>query len=366
MKYFFLAGEASGDLHASKVIAELHKLDVNCEVVGWGGDLMQRSGCKILKHIQELAFMGIMEVVKNLPQIMSNFNLVKKQILKFNPDVIVFVDYPGFNLRLAKWTKHKGFKNAYYIAPKAWAWKEGRAEKIEKYIDHLFCILPFEGNFFSKWDIPLTYVGNPSAEAIDEEIRKPSTLNDDKIIALLPGSRLQEIKRMLPVMLEAVKEFSDYQIYIAQAPNLNQETYLPFLHNKNIKLLQHKTYDILKVADAALVTSGTATLETALFKVPQIVCYKTGPIFYSLAKWVLKIKYISLVNLILDKKAIPELIQAECNSLTISSNLRNIIENDSIRAEMLKDYAELDRMLKESSASKKTALGIAQLATENK
>ena len=362
MKYFIIAGEASGDLHASHVAKEIHAIDKQAKIIGWGGDYMQQAGVEIKKHIKELSFMGFVEVIKNIFFIFRHFKDAKKQILAFNPDVLLFVDYPGFNLRMAKWAKLNGFKTAYYISPKAWAWKENRVHIIHQYIDEMICILPFEKQFYAKWNYPIRYVGNPTAEEITKERLIPSTITDENVIALLPGSRVQEINKMLPIMLEVAKQYDAYTVIIAQAPNLPKEVYDPFLKNYTFKLVQHQTYSILKVAKVAMVTSGTATLETALFKVPQVVCYIANNFSYQIAKRILKIKYISLVNLILDKPCVKELIQDELNVTSLKNEIDKLLFDENYRNSLFENYQILESDLKESQASVESAKWICNLA----
>ena len=362
MKYFIIAGEASGDLHASHVVKEIYAIDKQATIIGWGGDYMQQAGVEIKKHIKELSFMGFVEVVKNIFSIFRHFKEAKKQILAFHPDVLLFVDYPGFNLRMAKWAKLSGFKTAYYISPKAWAWKENRVHAIHQYIDEMLCILPFEKQFYAKWNYPIRYVGNPTAEEITKELLIPSTITDENVIALLPGSRVQEINKMLPIMLEVAKQYDAYTVIIAQAPNLPKEVYDPFLKNYTFKLVQHQTYSILKVAKVAMVTSGTATLETALFKVPQVVCYIANNFSYQIAKRILKIKYISLVNLILDKPCVKELIQDELNVTSLKNEIDKLLFDENYRNSLFENYQTLESDLKESQASVESAKWICNLA----
>lgn len=364
MKYFFISGEASGDLHGSNVIKELHLLDTHAEIIGWGGDKMEASGMLLKKHINELAFMGFAEVVMNLPTIIRNFRLCKKQIIDFNPDVVVLVDYPGFNLRMAKWCKQHGYKVAYYISPTVWAWKENRIETIRQYVDRMICILPFEKDFYAARNLEVSYVGHPTVDIVEQEKKIPSSIQEKKVIALLPGSRKQEIQKMLPLMLEAVKNFPDYVVIIAQAPNLSKEVYEPFLKQYPFQLVQHKTYDILKVADAAMVTSGTATLEAALFHVPQVVCYIANSVSYAIAKRLVKVKYISLVNLILDKPSVVELIQDDMKVANIIHELKRLLFDEQRKLEIATDYNKLTNMLKQGNAAAKTAGIIHQLVLE--
>ncbi len=366
MKYFIIAGEASGDLHGSNLVKELKLLDTKAEIQGWGGDKMQAAGVELKKHISELAFMGFAEVLMNIGKIMKNFSLCKKQIQNFHPDVIICVDYPGFNLRMAKWGKLKGYRIAYYISPTVWAWKENRVETVRRYVDRMICILPFEKDFYASKHLKVDYVGHPTVDVIEYEKSVPSSIEGTNIIALLPGSRKQEIDKMLPIMLEATKELSQYRLVIAQAPNLDKEVYQPYLQDHRFELVQHKTYDILKVAKAAIVTSGTATLETALFGVPQVVCYIANGISYAIAKRLVKVKYISLVNLILDRESVLELIQHDMTVEKVKAELEKLL-NDSERKDQLRqDYAELSDILRQGGASKKTAAIIHDLLLEDR
>jgi lipid-A-disaccharide synthase len=366
MRYFFLAGEASGDMHAAAVIREIKKRDPKAECMGWGGDEMKSEGAMILKHIRELAFMGFVEVVANLPTILRNFSTVKKDILRAQPDVLILVDYPGFNLRMAKWAKRKGFTVCYYISPTVWAWKENRAATLKQYVDEMICILPFEKKFYSdRWNYDVHYVGHPTAERVDLERRKISTLPEGNSIALLPGSRVQEIKSMLPTMMAAIQSYKEFEIYIAQAPNVDASVYEPYLQHGQAHLLQNRTYDILKTASLALVTSGTATLETALFGVPQVVCYRANPISYVIARWLVKVKYISLVNLILDKPTVTELIQHDLTVDRLRKEMELLLFSGK-REEQLADYGELMHMLKPEHVSARVAEIIYLVALKNK
>ncbi len=300
MKYYIIAGEASGDLHGSNLMRALYQEDANADIRFWGGDLMQEVGGTLVKHYRDLAFMGFAEVVMNLKTILNNIKFCKNDIEKFNPDVIIFIDYPGFNMRIAKWAKQKGIKTHYYIAPQIWAWKENRIKAIKRDFDKLFVILPFEKDFFEiKHKFPVDFVGHPLIDAIhnrkktdETQFRKENNLDEKPIIAILPGSRKQEISKMLSVMLSVTNDFKDYQFVIAGAPSQEFEFYKQFLTNKNVKFVSNKTYDLLSFATAALVTSGTATLETALFKVPEVVCYKGNWISYQIAKRIITLKYI--------------------------------------------------------------------------
>ena len=362
MKYYIIAGEASGDLHGSNLMRALYLEDSKADIRFWGGDLMQEVGGTLVKHYKLLAFMGFAEVVMNLKTILNNITFCKKDIEKFNPDVIIFIDYPGFNMRIAKWAKQKGIKTHYYIAPQIWAWKENRIKAVKRDFDKLFVILPFEKDFFEvKHNFPVDFVGHPLIDAIhnrkktDEvQFRKENHLDEKPIIAILPGSRKQEISKMLSVMLSVVNDFTDYQFVIAGAPSQEFEFYQQFLTTKNVKFVSNKTYDLLSISTAALVTSGTATLETALFKVPEVVCYKGGWISYQIAKRIITLKYISLVNLIMDSEVVTELIQEECNQKRIKEELSKLLET-TYRNKLLANYDILETKLGGLGASQKTA-----------
>ena len=362
MKYYIIAGEASGDLHGANLMKALYQQDTNADIRYWGGDLMQEVGGKLIKHYRELAFMGFVEVIFNLKTIFKNISFCKKDIESFNPDIIIFIDYPGFNMRIAKWAKQKGIKTHYYISPQIWAWKEGRIKDIKRDVDAMYVILPFEKEFYeNKHHFPVHFVGHPLIDEISHRkqvdivsFRKENGLDNRPIIALLPGSRKQEITKMLEVMLSVAKDFKDYQFVIAGAPSHDKDFYKPFIKNKNIHLLLNKTYDLLSVSKAALVTSGTATLETALFKVPQVVCYKGSRISYEIAKRIIKLKYISLVNLILDKEVVTELIQTDFNNKRLKEELNKIL-NEYNRAVLFLEYYNLEQKLGGIGASEKTA-----------
>jgi len=362
MKYYIIAGEASGDLHGSNLMKALYFQDTNAEIRFWGGDLMQNVGGTLVKHYRELAFMGFAEVVMNLKTILNNIKICKDDIVQFNPDVIIFIDYPGFNMRIARWAKLKGIKTHYYIAPQIWAWKENRIKAIKRDVDKLFVILPFEKDFFEvKHNFPVNFVGHPLIDAIhnrektDEvSFRKNNNLDERPIVAILPGSRKQEISKMLSVMLSIVDDFNDYQFVIAGAPSQDFHFYEQFLTNKNVKFIANKTYDLLTIAKAALVTSGTATLETALFKVPEVVCYKGSWASYQIAKRIITLKYISLVNLIMDKEVVTELIQDKFNTKNLKKELSKLLEDD-YRKTLLEDYDVLETKLGGIGASEKTA-----------
>ena len=359
MKYYIISGEASGDLHGSNLIRQLYQLDPDAAIRCWGGDLMQAAGATLIKHYRDLAFMGFAEVVKNLPAIFQNIKFCKQDILDFNPDVLVLIDYPGFNLRIAEWAKEKGFRVVYYISPQVWAWKANRVKKMKLCIDKMLCILPFEKDYYKdKWDWDVEYVGHPLVEVIEEKqfgVRSlefgvkynPKLLTpNSRLIALLPGSRKQEISKKLPIMLEVAKSFPDYQFVVAIAPGLEDVFYEPFLSAyQNVSTVRNQTYDLLLQAKAALVTSGTATLETALFGVPEVVCYKGSTLSYQIAKRLIKIKYISLVNLIMDKLVVKELIQDELTTHNLVRELTLLLTDESRKTELLKDYTALKELL---------------------
>ncbi|WP_121666950.1 lipid-A-disaccharide synthase [Mesonia aquimarina] len=362
MKYYLIAGEASGDLHASNLMKAIKVKDSEAEFRFWGGDLMQNVGGTLVKHYRELAFMGFVEVIFNLKTILKNISVCKKDIATFQPDVILFIDYPGFNFRIAKWAKEEGYKTHYYISPQIWAWKENRIKAIKRDIDKMYVILPFEKDFYEeKHQFPVHFVGHPLLDAIEQrnEIDFDAFVSQNKlsqkpIIALLPGSRKQEISKMLKTMLKMVDKFPDYQFVIAGAPSQDREFYTPFIQQKNVFLLLNKTYDLLSVASAALVTSGTATLETALFNIPEVVCYKGSTVSYEIAKRIIKLNYISLVNLIMNREVVKELIQHEFNAKNLEKELHKIL-GESHRKVLLQDYKLLKEKLGGSGASKKTA-----------
>ncbi len=368
MKYYIIAGEASGDLHGSNLIKALKVADEGAAIRFWGGDLMQQAGGTLVKHYKEMAFMGFLEVLLNIRSIFKNIKFCKQDIRDFNPDVIIFIDYSGFNLRIAKWAKVEGYKTNYYISPQIWASREGRIEKIKRDIDDMYVILPFEKEFYEdKHDFSVNFVGHPLIDAIDNRpeidertFRKENDLNLEKpIIALLPGSRKQEVQKMLSIMLSVLGDFSQYQFVIAGAPSLDNEFYDPFLKNPNVAFVANKTYELLSIAHAALVTSGTATLETALFKVPQVVCYKANWLSYQIAKRIITLDYISLVNLIMKKEVVKELIQTDLTSQSLKSELNDILEGTK-RESQLKAYEELENKLGGSGASEKAATLIVQ------
>lgn len=362
MKYYLIAGEASGDLHGANLMKALKKEDPEADFRFWGGDLMKAAGGTEVKHYRDLAFMGFAEVVMNLGTILKNIKFCKQDITEFNPDVLIFIDYPGFNLRIANWARKHGYKTHFYVSPQIWAWKEGRIKEIKRDIDEMYVILPFEKDFYEKkHNFPVHFVGHPLIDAIydrkqvDPEIfKKENDLDERPIIALLPGSRKQEIKKMLEIMISVASDFTEYQFVIAGAPSQEKSFYETFLSTKNVHFVSNKTYDLLSISDAALVTSGTATLETALFKVPQVVCYKGGRISYEIAKRVIKLEYISLVNLILNREVVTELIQTDFNKKRLKEELVKILDPYK-RATMFLDYYELEKSLGGRGASENTA-----------
>ncbi len=363
MKYYLIAGEASGDLHGSNLIREIRKLDPTAVFRCWGGDLMQEAGAEVVKHYRDLAFMGFIEVVRNLPTILRNLRFCKKDLMAFIPDVVIFIDYPGFNIPMAKFCKGKGLRTVYYISPQVWAWKENRVKTLKKAVDQMLVILPFERDFYAKWKYPVEYVGHPLVQVIEEfkgANTQESKEKKGKIVALLPGSRKQEVLTKLPVMLETSKQFPEIQFIIAKAPSLDDDFYQPIIKGyPNVMAVKGKTYDLLQKADAALVTSGTATLETALFGVPEVVCYKASPISYQIGKRLIRIKYISLVNLIMDKFVVKELIQDDCNPDSLTIELRSILFDLKVRERMISDYDLLrDLLSKGGLASAKAAESI--------
>jgi lipid-A-disaccharide synthase len=369
MKYYIIAGEASGDLHGSNLIKELKKLDGNASIRCWGGDKMKDAGGDLVKHYRDLAFMGFAEVVKNLGTILQNLKFCKQDILQFKPDAIILIDYPGFNLRIAKWAKQQGIKVIYYISPQVWAWKENRVKQMKENIDKMIIIIPFEKEYFkNKWNWKVEYVGHPLAQVVQGEMSnvKRERFAQKQIVALLPGSRKQEIAKKLPIMLETSKFFPEYQFVVAEAPSVEDEFYQQFTKNySNVSTVKNQTYDLLMQAKAALVTSGTATLETALFNVPQVVCYKGSPISYEIARRVIKVKYIAMVNLIMDKPVVKELIQKELTVDNLKRELREVLTDEPRIAQIKKDYAELKRILSEGgNASSNAAKSIVEFLSK--
>lgn len=360
MKYYLVAGEASGDLHGANLMKAFKEKDTKSEFRFFGGDLMLAEGGELVKHYADMAFMGFAEVVINLRTIFKNLKFCKNDIAQWQPDVLVLIDFPGFNLKIAEFAKANGILVCYYISPKVWAWNQKRVLKIKRIVDHLFCILPFEVDFYQQWGMQVDYVGNPLLDSVaafkpDTDFRKKHQLTDKKVIALLPGSRKQEISRLLPDMIAVARKWTGYQFIVAGAPSFETTYYEPWLKDTGIPVLFHATYDLLNHAEAAVVASGTATLETALFNVPQIVVYKGNPISIAIARAVVKIRFISLVNLIMDKRVVKELIQQDCNQDNIHEELQLILNDKPYRNKMLDDYRQLHDKMGKPGASEKTA-----------
>ncbi|WP_224491602.1 lipid-A-disaccharide synthase [Robertkochia flava] len=362
MKYYLIAGEASGDLHGSNLIKALAKTDPDANFRCWGGDLMQAAGATLVRHYKEQSFMGFFEVLKNLPAIFRNITSCKEDIEAYKPDVIIFIDYSGFNLRIAKWAKENSFRTFYYVSPQVWASREGRIKAIKRDIDEMFVILPFEKEFYEKkHQFPVNFTGHPLLDALDQQkrtqpdaFRKEFNLDEREIIALLPGSRKQEITNMLEVMLKVAAGYKQYQFVIAGAPSQDFDFYRQFIGSSHVSFIPGRTYDLLHASKAALVTSGTATLETALLKIPQVVCYKANWISYQIAKRIITLKFISLVNLIMDREVVTELIQDDFNEKRLKEELDHILDPE-VRSRILSDYEELEQKLGGKGASEKAA-----------
>ena len=349
MRYYIIAGEASGDLHGSNLIHALHQQDNDAVIRCWGGDKMEKAGATLVTHYRNLAFMGFAEVIKNLPTILRNLRFCKKDIETFCPDVLICIDYPGFNLRIAKWAHQKGIRVVYYIAPQVWAWKESRVKGMKKCIDQLLVILPFEKEFFAtRWNWPVSYVGHPLVQVIEDAKKQPNErpLSDRPIVALLPGSRQQEIAKKLPIMLQVTAYFPDHQFIVAKAPGTPEAFYTNLLaDHPTVQSVSDQTYSLLRQAKAALVTSGTATLETALFGVRQVVCYKGSWLSYQIGKRLVNIKFISLVNLILNKDASKELIQDDLTLEHLKAALQELLFDREKQQQIDTDYAQLHQLL---------------------
>lgn len=362
MKYYLIAGEASGDLHGSNLIKELRKLDAQCRVRCWGGDLMQQAGGELVKHYKDLAFMGFIEVVMNLRTILKNLRFCKEDILAFRPDALVLIDYPGFNLRIAEWAKKSGFRVIFYISPQVWAWKESRVKLIKECVDKMLVILPFETAFYKKWNYEVEYVGHPLVEVIDnwQSRGDENKISARPVIALLPGSRKQEILKKLPIMLEVSSLFPAHNFVVAKAPGQEDAFYEALLQPYgNVLSVRNETYRLLSQAEAALVTSGTATLETALFGVPEVVCYKGSTVSYWIARRLIKIKWISLVNLIMNKEVVKELIQDELTVENLQRELNGLLHDANRQQQLQKDYTALKDLLgKQGNASANAARSI--------
>lgn len=363
-KLYIISGEASGDLHGSNVMKELYAQEPDLDIRFWGGDKMQAVGGTMAKHIRDLAFMGFVEVLKNLPTILRNIRFCKEDILKFKPDALLLIDYPGFNMRIAEWAKKNNIKVYYYISPTVWAWKESRVHKIKRDVFKLFCILPFEADFYRKYQYDVEYVGHPLLDEIEQYQALPKqelniqNLDNKPVIAMLPGSRKQELRTKLPVMLPLVERFPQYHFVIAGAPNMDIAIYKELIGDKRVDVVYGQTYPLLQQSEAAVVTSGTATLETGLFEIPEVVCYIGNALSFQIAKRLVKVKYISLVNLILDKEAVTELIQNDCTTERLARELAEVVEGGKKREQVLKDYSRLKEMLGKGGASKKVAQSV--------
>lgn len=370
MKYYLIAGEKSGDLHGSNLIKALARLDSESAFRGFGGDEMQKAGMDLQVHYRQMAFMGIVQALLNIRKISQWLSFCKKDIQSFKPDVIVLIDYGGFNMRVAKFARQQGFKVFYYISPKVWAWNVKRAWKLKATVDRMFCILPFEKDFFKKFDWNVDYVGNPVLDAVkaftpNSNFRIENNLSGkERLIALLPGSRKIELERMNPLLADVVKEFPQYHFVVAAIRELDPGLYQPFKSLQNVSFVFDSTYDLLSNSYAAIVTSGTATLETGLFKVPQLVVYKATPIEYAIGSRLVEVKYISLVNLIADKPVLKEFIQHEANLGNVSGELKKLVEDASYRAQIFGLYSEVYDRLNIGSASETAALKMFQYLRE--
>lgn len=362
MKYYIIAGERSGDMHASNLMKELKKIDSNADFRFFGGDMMQAVGGKLTTHYREMAFMGFLEVLLNIDKVWKNLHTCKQDIADYNPDMLILVDYSGFNLRIAKYIKKEfpKIKIHYYILPKIWAWYHSRAKKLHTYIDKMYAILPFEKAFFEKYNCNVTYVGNPCVDAVAQHQKNTNflaqnQLSEKPIIAVLPGSRKNEVEYMLHFMVSVLPGFQNYQFVVAAVDNLDRKYYEAFRRPGIVSIIYEQTYDVLLHAKVAIVTSGTATLETALLRVPQVVCYATSNSTYLIIRWMIKVRYISLVNLIADKEVVKELIQDNFSPTNVMAELRNILENDAHRNAIVADYDKIIALLGNVNAGQNTA-----------
>ena len=363
MRYYIIAGEASGDLHASNLVAEIKKKDPKAEFRGWGGDLMKRQGVDLVKHYRSTAYMGFVEVAVNIRKVMGNISLCKQDLLEYQPDAVVLVDYPGFNLRIAQFAHDKGMKVFYYVSPQVWAWKRRRVKKIKRSVDQMIVVLPFEEAFYRRYGVNVNYVGHP----LLDELAKLDTSNRSvflrrnnlgekrEVIALLPGSRSQEVKRMLGIMLKVVPHFPNYQFVVAGVSSLDKKMYKSIIGNADVTLVENQTYELLQNSSAAVVASGTATLETALLAVPEVVCYKANGLSYRIAKSLVKVNYISLVNLVMEKEVVKELIQNELTEESIVKELERLLHDGKRQRRLLEDYDELRDRLGNVGASERAA-----------
>lgn len=374
MKYFIIAGEKSGDLHGSNLIKGLIAADSDAVIECWGGELMEQAGGKLLKHYSDMAFMGYMAVIHNLGSIFRNMALCRKQIAAFSPDVVILIDFPGFNFRIAEYASSLGIKVFYYISPKIWAWKEYRVKKIRKYVNRMFIIFPFETEFFKKHGMEVEYYGNPLVDEIDkwrksspgnDEIRASLGLDERPVITLLAGSRRDEVRHILPPMLQAAKGFKNYQFVLAAVSNIPKDLYSTITAGSDIKIITGKTYELLAVSEAALVKSGTSTLEAAIIGTPEVVCYSGDPVSFAIVKRLVNVKFISLVNLIMDREVVRELIQDENNPERIAQELSLILKGGAGRERMLNDYSKLNEILGPAGASDRIALEMVRTLKTN-
>jgi lipid-A-disaccharide synthase len=362
MRYYIIAGEASGDLHASNLMKELKKQDLSATFRCWGGDRMKDQGGDIVRHYRDLAYMGFFEVLMHLVTITKNIRFCKKDLLAYHPDVLILVDYPGFNLRISKFAHKQGLRVYYYISPQLWAWRSSRVHAIKRNVDRMFVILPFEKQFYTRYEYKVDFIGHPLLDVINGDtihtdrraFLERNHLPDRPVVALLPGSRRQEISLMLKVMLKIVPSFSEYQFVVAGAPSISPEFYSSITTGTMVSVITGQTYDLLSCSEAALVTSGTATLETALMGVPQVVCYKGNFLSYLVARLVIRVKFISLVNLIMDKEIIRELVQKDLNTNNLRRELKRILDSKD-RMEIINAYHGLREKLGGDGASAKAA-----------
>ncbi len=369
MKYYIIAGEASGDLHASNLMAEIKKRDKEAEFRAWGGDMMKKQGAALVKHYRHMAFMGFVEVAVNLHKVLGNIRTCKADLLSYQPDVVILVDYPGFNLRIAKFAHQHKMKVCYYISPQVWAWKQHRVKQIRQYVDKMLVILPFEEEFYRKNGVDAIFVGHPLLDELSKLGVTPrshfvhrNNLSEKKeIIALLPGSRKQEVERMLGVMLKVIPHFPNYQFVIGAAPSLDKQLYVRMIGDTDVRLVENQTYELLQNSSAALVTSGTATLETALLAVPEVVCYKSSRLSYLIAKNLIKVNYISLVNLVMEKEVVKELIQDELTEKRLVNELGKLLRDAKKQRQILDDIDTLRHKLGNAGASAKAASEILRM-----
>ncbi len=362
MKYYIITGEASGDLHAANLMKAIREKDDRATFRVWGGNRMKAAGGDLVKHYRDLAFMGFAEVIKNLPTILNNISFCKQDITRYKPNVLILVDYPGFNLRIAEFAKKAGFRVVYYISPQVWAWKKSRVKKIKKYVDKMIVILHFEKDFYAQYGVDVDFVGHPLLDALAQEKVTPKEtfyekylLDERPVIALLPGSRKQEVARMLSIMLEVMPDFNDYQFVVAGVNTITLKFYRNIIGNREVKVVVDETHDLLHYAEAAMVTSGTATLETALIGTPEVVCYKGNLISYWIATKLVDVKYISLVNLIMNRIVVKELIQHDLTKENLTSELNLLLKDQTRREKIKKDYLEMREKLGQEGASERAA-----------